>query len=123
MAVVFFKRGNCIVCNYICLCIKFYHEQTKGGHSQAQGEEKYLSPVDVKEFRTDILEAGTWLASMLTVEYPDADLVSAALYNVSEVVEDFSIKGKWVTSRNSSAKNNFLVTRGIREVSSITSVI
>ena len=41
--------------------------------------EKYLSPVDVEEFRTDILEAGTRLASLLTVEYPDADLVSAAL--------------------------------------------
>ena len=69
--------------------------------------EKYLSLVDVEEFRTDILEAGTWLASMLTVEYPDADLVSAALYNVSEVVEDFSMKGKWVTSWASSAKNDF----------------
>ena len=84
---------------------------------------KYLSPVDVKKFRTDILEAGTWLASLLTVEYPDADLVSAALYNVSEVVEDFSMKRKWVTTQASSAKNDFVVTCGIREVSSITSVI
>ena len=63
-----------------------------------------MSPVDVEEFRTNILEAGTRLASLLTVEYPDADLVSAALYNVSEAVEDFSMKGKWVTSWASSAK-------------------
>ena len=53
-----------------------------------------MSPVDVKEFRTDSLEAGTRLASLLTVEYPDADLVSATLYNVSEVVDYFSMKGK-----------------------------
>ena len=53
-----------------------------------------MSPVDVKEFRTDILEAGTRLASLLTVEYPNADLVSAALYNVLEFVDDFSTEGK-----------------------------
>ena len=41
--------------------------------------EKFLSPVDVEDFRTGILEAGTWLASLLTVEYPSADLVSDAL--------------------------------------------
>ena len=85
--------------------------------------EKYLSPVDVKEFRMDILEAGTRLVPMLTVEYPDADLVSAALYNVSEVVEDFSMKGKWVMSQAGSAKDDFVMTRGIREVSSIATVI
>ena len=32
----------------------------------------YLSPVDVGEFCTGILEAGTRLASLLTVEYPSA---------------------------------------------------
>ena len=85
--------------------------------------EKYLSPVDVEDFRTDILEAGTRPASMLKVEYPDSDLVSAALYGVSEVVEDFSMKGKWVTFWASSAKNYFLVTLVIHEVSSITFVI
>ena len=82
-----------------------------------------MSLVNVKEFRTDILEAGTRLSSMFKVEYPDADLISAALYDVSEVVENFSMKGKWVTSRASSAKNDFLMTLGIREVSRITFLI
>ena len=59
---------------------------------------KYLSPMDVEEFRTVILEAGTRLASLLTVEYPSADLVSDALYNVTDVVECYSLRGKWVTS-------------------------
>ena len=43
---------------------------------------KNLSPMDVDEFRTVILEARTRLASLLTVEYFSADLVSDALYNV-----------------------------------------
>ena len=40
---------------------------------------KYLSPMDVEEFRTVIFEARTRLASLLTVEYPSADLVSDAV--------------------------------------------
>ena len=39
----------------------------------------YLPPVDVEEFLMGILGAGTQLASLLTVEYPSADLVSDAL--------------------------------------------
>ena len=58
----------------------------------------YLSPVDVEEFCNGILGAGTGLAPLLKVEYPSADLVSAALCYVSEVVEGYSMKGKWVTS-------------------------
>ena len=77
----------------------------------------YLSPVNFKEFRTGILEAGTRLASLLTVEYPSADLVSDALYGVTEVVEVYSMKGKWVTSWASSARNDILVTSCICEVS------
>ena len=79
---------------------------------------KYLSPMDVEEFRTVVLEAGTRLASLLTVEYPSADLVSEALYIVMEVMECYSLEGKWVTYWASSAKSEFLATSGIREVSS-----
>ena len=79
--------------------------------------ETYLSPVDVEDFRTGILEAGTQLASLLTVEYPSADLVSDTLYGVAEIVEVYSMKGKQVTSWASSARNEFLLTSGIREVS------
>ena len=68
---------------------------------------KYLSPTDVEEFRTVVLEAGTRLASLLAVEYPSADLVSDALYVVMDAVECYSLKGKWVTSWASSAKNVF----------------
>jgi hypothetical protein len=53
----------------------------------------------------------------LTVEYPRADLVSEALYIATDVMEVFSLEGKWVTSWASSAKNEFLATSGILEVS------
>ena len=79
---------------------------------------KYLSPTDVEEFRTGILDAGTRLASLLTVEYPRADLVSEALYVATDVVEVYSLEGKWGMSWASSAKSEFLATSGIREVSS-----
>ena len=79
--------------------------------------ETYLSSVDVEGFRTDILEAGKRLASLLNVEYPSADLVSDAMSGLTEVVEVYSVKGNWVTSWASSAKNDFLATLGIREVS------
>ena len=79
---------------------------------------KYLSPTDVEEFRTVMLDAGSRLASRLTVEYPNAGLVDDALYVVTEVVEVYNLKGKWVTSWASSARSEFLATSGIREVSS-----
>ena len=64
-----------------------------------------------------MLGAGMVLTPLLTVEYPSADLSSAALYGVTEVVEGYSLKGKWVTSWASSAKNVILVTFCIHEVS------
>ena len=79
--------------------------------------ETFLSPADVEEFRTDILEAGMQLASLLEVEYPSAGLVDDALWGVTEVVECYSMKGKWMMSWASSAHNDFLATLGIREVS------
>ena len=61
-----------------------------------------------------IVGAGTRLASLLTVEYPSADMVSDALYGVTKVVEVYSMKGKWVTSWASSARSEFVATSSIR---------
>ena len=85
----------------------------------------YLSPVYVVEFCMVILGAGTSssLAPLLKVEYPSADLVNAVLCDVSEVVEGYSMKGKWVTSWASSAHNDFLATPGIHEVSGCVNFI
>jgi hypothetical protein len=79
----------------------------------------YLSPFDVEGFCAGILGAETGLAPLLKIEYPSADLVSAALCDVLEVVvvKGYSTNGKWVTLWASSAKNVYLVTFDICEVS------
>ena len=64
-----------------------------------------------------MLDAGTRLASLLVVEYPNAGLANDTLFGVTDVVECYSLKGKWVTSWASSAHNEFLGTDIVRKVS------
>ena len=45
-----------------------------------------MSPLDVEEFRTGILDAGARLADLVVVEYPNACLVKDALFGMTEVV-------------------------------------
>ena len=54
---------------------------------------KYLPPGNVQEFGEEILEAGTQLASLVKVDFPNADLISAALYDVILVVKNHRLKG------------------------------
>ena len=79
---------------------------------------KSLTPIDVEEFRTGILDAGTRLAEVLAVEYPKASLVDDALFAMSKIVECYGLEGRWVTSWASSARNEFLMPNEVREVSS-----
>ena len=79
---------------------------------------KSLSSIDVEEFRTGILDTGTQLAEVLAVEYPKASLVDNALFAMSKIVECYGLEGRWVTSWASSARNEFLMTNEVREVSS-----
>ena len=83
------------------------------GHAPTE----YLSPDDVAAFRTAILDAGYGLGTLLTAEYPKANLVSEALYAVPKVVGVYGLEGKWVTSWASSAQSEFLATSEVREVS------
>jgi hypothetical protein len=69
------------------LCNK--HEQSKGPQA--------------KEFYNKILEAGTHLASMSSVDFPDAESVSDAIAGVLSVVEGYKLVGRWVTSSISNA--------------------
>jgi hypothetical protein len=48
--------------------------------------ETFLSPVDVEEFWTVMLDAGAWLASMLVVEYTNAGLVDDAGFGWANAV-------------------------------------
>jgi hypothetical protein len=82
-----------------------------------------MSPLDVEEFRTCIIDAGARLADLVVVKYPNASLVEDALFGVTEVVECYGLKGQWVTSWASSAHNEFLVTDSVREVSGCVAYI
>jgi hypothetical protein len=63
-----------------------------------------MSPLDVEEFCTDIVDAGARLADLVVVPHPNAHLVDDALFAVTEIVECFGLKGRWVTSWASSAR-------------------
>jgi hypothetical protein len=77
----------------------------------------YLSPDDVSAFCCAILAAGSVLSGLLGSKFPPAEPVSNALYAVTKVVGMYGLQGKWVTSRASSARSEFLVTSEVREVS------
>ena len=86
-------------------------------------DEEDMSPQDVEEFRTDIVEAGARLADLVVKPYPDAHLVNNALYAVTEIVECFCRKGRWVTSWASIARKEFLATESVRKVSGCVAFI
>jgi hypothetical protein len=88
-----------------------------------QTETEDMSPHDAEEFCAEIVDAGARLADLLVVEYPNAHLVNNALFDVTEVVECFGLKGRWVTSWTSSARNEFLATESVREVGDCVAVI
>ena len=88
-----------------------------------QTETEDMSPLDAKEFYTDIVDAGAQLADLVVVPYPNAHLVVNALFAVTEIVECFGLKGRWVTSWASSARNEFLATDSVRKVSGCVAVI
>ncbi len=71
----------------------------------------------IKEFCNEILEAGTHLASMSSVGFPDAESVSNAIACVLSVVEHYELVGKWVTSHVSNAEKEYLMTKEICHVS------
>jgi hypothetical protein len=58
-------------------------------------KEEYVSSDEIKEFRNEILEDGTHLASMSSVGFPDAESVSNAIAHVLSVVEQYKLVGRW----------------------------
>ena len=83
------------------------------GHAATE----YLSPNDVGDFCNAILDAGLGLGTLLTAEYPRAELVSEALYVVTKVVGVYGLEGKWVTLWASGAQSEFLATSEVQKVS------
>ncbi len=75
-------------------------------------------PLDkIKEFCNEILKAGTHLASMSSVDFPDAESVSDAIAGVLSVVKGYTLVGRWVTSSVSNTEEEYVMTKEICHVS------
>jgi hypothetical protein len=71
----------------------------------------------VGEFRNEILKAGTHLASVSSVDFPDSESVSNAIAGVLSVVEGYKLVGRWVTSSVSNTEEEYVTTKEICHVS------
>jgi hypothetical protein len=86
--------------------------------ARAPKRKKEYVPLDeIKEFRNEILKAGTHLASVSSVDFPDAESVSDAIAGVLSVVEGYKLVGRWVTSSVSNTEEEYVMTEEIRHVS------
>ena len=72
---------------------------------------------EIEELCNEILEAGTHLASMSSVGFPDAESVSNAIAHVLSIVEQYNLVGRWVTSHVSNAEKEYVMTKEICHVS------
>ena len=73
---------------------------------------------EIEDFRREILEAGTHLASLISAAFPDAHIVSTGVACVLKVVERYGLVGKWVTARIKYT-GEYMTTEQIRDVSII----
>ena len=80
-------------------------------------KEEYVLSDEIEEFCNEILKAGTHLASMSSVGFPDAESVSDAIARVLSVVKQYKLVGRWVTSRISNAEKEYVTTKEIHHVS------
>jgi hypothetical protein len=80
-------------------------------------KEEYVPSDEIEEFCNEILEAGSHLASMSSVGFPDAESVSNAIACVLSVVKQYELVGRWVTSCISNAEKEYVTTKEICHVS------
>jgi len=73
---------------------------------------------EIEDFRREIFEAGTHLASLISAAFPDAYTVSMGVACVLGVVEQYGLVGKWVTARIKHT-GEYMITKQIRDVSII----
>jgi hypothetical protein len=80
-------------------------------------KEEYLPSDEIEDFCNEILEAGTHLASVSGVSFPNAESASNAISCVLNIVEQYDLVGRWVTSRVSNHKKEYVTTKEIHHVS------
>ena len=73
---------------------------------------------EIEDFRREIFEAGTHLASLISAAFPDAYIVSTGVACVLGVVEQYGLVGKWLTARVKHT-GEYMITKQIRDVSII----
>jgi len=81
-------------------------------------EEDMPANDEIEDFRREIFEAGTHLASLVSAAFPDANVVSMGVACVLGVVEQYGLVGKWVTARIKHT-GEYMITKQIRDVSII----
>jgi hypothetical protein len=76
-------------------------------------KEEYMPSDEIEDFCNEILEAGTHLASVSCVSFPNAESISNAISCVLNIVEQYNLVGRWVTSRVSNREKEFVMTKEI----------
>jgi hypothetical protein len=80
-------------------------------------KEEYMPSDEIEDFCNEILEAGTHLASVSGVSFPNAENVSDAISCVLSIVEQYNLVGRWVTSHVSNQEKEYVMTKEIHHVS------
>jgi hypothetical protein len=80
-------------------------------------KEEYMPSDEIKDFCNEILETGTHLASVNGVSFPNAESASDAISCVLNIVKQYNLVGRWVTSRVSKRKKEYATTKEICHVS------
>jgi hypothetical protein len=80
-------------------------------------KEEYMPSDEIEDFHNEILEAGTHLASVSGVSFPNAESVSNAISCVLSIVKQYNLVGRWVTPRVSKRKKEYALTKEICHVS------
>jgi hypothetical protein len=71
----------------------------------------------IKDFHNEILKAGMHLVSISNVGFPDAESVSNIIARVLNVVKQYKLAGRWVTSRVNNTEKECVTTKEICHVS------
>ncbi len=80
-------------------------------------KEEYMPSDEIEDFCNEILKAGTHLASVSGVSFPNAESVSNAISCVLSIVEQYNLVGRWITSRVTNRKKEYVTTKEICHVS------
>ena len=80
-------------------------------------KEDYVPPDKIEEFCKEILKAGRHLAVMSSPHFPDAERVSKAIEKVLNVVKEYKLIERWVTSGMNNTEEEYVMTNKICKVS------